>query len=434
MFTPFLEDIRGMLSASFTAKAKRDKLEVLGSAYVEQGYFKLFNFIHPLAEVRADVLFSQKQILFNSLKGAFASGRFFGDGKILFENIQSYPTDINVQFEDINLKFPKNFNTFGSGNISISGNWFPFTLGGNYIVDRGTIAGNLGTGKKDEDEAKQYFLPKLLLEDQFTPLQLDLGVKTANPVTLQKVAPSIVAEVDGLANANIRIQGLLDKPVIRGPISIVSNSILKFQENEFKISTANIEMRGAEDYNPNLYIEAITRKNAYEINLLVQGEALSPEITLSSTPNLPEQDIFSLLALGITSQDFNENVSSTEQFTQSIFQGGAAYLLGNPVGQEIKDRFGWDAQLTPTFDDENNSSVPKIIFSKKLTDKADISASREIGKAPKTDVKLKYQFNPKLSTILSYESTDFSDTTSETNTIDEQNIYGLDFEYRLEFK
>ncbi len=434
LFTPFLEDIRGLLSASFTVKANKDKLEVLGSAYVEQGYFKIFNFIHPLADVRADLLFSQKQILVNSLKGSFASGRFFGDGKILFENIQSYPTDINVQFEDVNLKFPSNFDTYGSGNIYVKGNWFPFTLGGNYIVDRGTIAGNLISGKKEDDETKRYFLPKLLLEDQFNPLQLNLAVKTQNPVTLQKVTPSVIAEIDGQANANIRIQGLLNKPVIKGPISIVSNSILKFQENEFNISTANVEMRGSEDYNPNLYVEAITRKNGYEINLLVQGEALNPEITLSSTPNLPEQDIFSLLALGITSQDFNENVSSSEQFTQSIFQGGAAYLLGNPVGQEIKERFGWDAQLTPTFDDENNSSVPKIIFSKKLSEKADISASREIGKAPKTDVRLKYQFNPKLSTILSYESTDFSDTSSETNTIDEQNIYGLDFEYRLEFK
>ncbi len=436
LFTPFLEDLRGTLSAAFELKAGPKHFEVLGSSFIDKGFFKFYNFPHGLSEVRADLLFSQQQIQVNSLKGSFASGRFFGDGKIEFKGFQDIPIDISVQVEEANLKFPQNYDTYGDATVKISGNWFPFTIGGEYLIQRGSITGTLTQGTGDgSKEAKNEFLPELFLETEFSPLQLDMKVKTLNPVDLQRIKPIVISEVQGRAMADIRIKGPLSDPKIFGPISVLSNSIIDFQENEFKISTATIEMRGQEEVNPNLYVEATTRKNGYEISLLVQGEALNPQVSLTSTPNLPEQDIVSLLALGITSRDLDESVSSTEQLTTSIFQGGAAYLLSNPVQKEIKERFGWDAQIAPTFDDENNTSVPKVLVSRKLSDKADITASRELGKQPKTDVKVKYQLNPKLSIIGSFESTGASETTTTTTTErDEDEVYGLDFEYRLEFK
>src|SRR5690606_27883201 len=142
---------------------------------------------------------------------------------------------------------------------------------------------------------------------------------------------------------------------------------------------------------PSLYITARTRLNEYDIQMLVQGTSSRPEISLTSQPNLPEQEIITLLALGVPSQGTGEGLESTDMARQSTFQISA--LLFSDFGRQFKNQYNFDLQIAPIFDEENNATAHKVTLGRQLTPKLGAVASYEQGKNPKTDVRLKYQVN-----------------------------------------
>ena len=134
LFTPFLEDLQGTLSTSVNIKLGPKDFEMLGSAYIERGYFKSSDFPHPIEEVQADFLFNHRRILLNSARGILADGRVFASGEVEMRGLFDLPAALDIRVENVELEIPENFQTRGSGNLKISGNWFPFTLGGVYLI------------------------------------------------------------------------------------------------------------------------------------------------------------------------------------------------------------------------------------------------------------------------------------------------------------
>ena len=91
-----------------------------GSAYVDKGYIKLRDFNHPFANLRADVIFNDNQILLNSLRTELAGGRAAAEGRLSFEG-KERPLDIRGTFTDVSLNVPDGFRTRGSGTLGIYG-------------------------------------------------------------------------------------------------------------------------------------------------------------------------------------------------------------------------------------------------------------------------------------------------------------------------
>ena len=169
----------------------------------------------------------------------------------------------------------------------------------------------------------------------------------------------------------------------------------------------------------------------YDINLILQGTASNPNFKLSSTPPLEENEIVSLLALGVTPSQLDERVDPSEQATQTSYQLGTA-LLSSPLGKEIKNRFGVDVQISSGFDEVDKKSVPTVTVKKQITDDLSAQASRTIEQIPKNNVKMKYNINQNLSIIGLWDSSEANlaeperDTTSDT--------IGVDLEYKIRFK
>ncbi|MNU00305.1 hypothetical protein D3C72_2433940 [compost metagenome] len=64
-----------------------------------------------------------------------------------------------------------------------------------------------------------------------------------------------------------------------------------------------------------------------------------------------------------------------------------------------------------------------------------VSGSRPVGDSNSYDVKLEYQLNNNLNAIGSYESRDTESDTNQTNSQSEyKSIFGLDLEFKREFK
>lgn len=437
--TPFLSEIRGIMAISLDLVGAADKPRLTGTAYVTKGYAKSKDLIHPFEDFDADVIFNHEKILINHFITQFATGKVLAEGVIEIVGLKNFPTNIRGTFENVNLNIPEGVATRGNGDFKITGNWFPFLFAANYKINDGLITKNFD--EEDPNARAQVrrssFLPQMLLKKEFDALQFDIHTQIEKNL---KVRNNMV---DAEAAGQLNIRGSSSNPNLLGEISLKKGGKLFFRETPFEISTTIFKFTDPKEIDPSIYAAGQARVKQYDINLLIQGTRKKFTINLRSSPDLPEQEIISLLALGLTSAEL-EQASATNRSTRtgqgsgggldSSLVGielGTAILSRNPLGKEIKKKYGFDLKFSSQVDPTDNSSLPKISLSKQWTPKIGTSASRTIGNKVTQDVKLQYQLNNNLSLIGSWEGRGFSEEAGDTTS---QDLLGVDLNYKVEFK
>lgn len=429
LLTPFLEDLRGLVSFAINVRGGPSSAELLGTAYVEKGYVKIFDFPHPIEDIRVDLLFNQKKIVLNTIKTEFGGGRVSGNGAIELKGPKNYPVSVTGQFEKVTVNVPENVRTSGSGSLAFSGSWFPFLLKVDYDVKEGLWAKEFGgDGQSSGSIRRDQFLPELLLQERFVPVVLDLNITFPKGVAIKNEL------VDGRATGQITVKGPPSKPSILGTVIMEKDTKITVKDTQFEVTTANIHFNDPNEINPKLHIAARSRVQEYDINLLIQGTGAKPDFGFTSVPPLANKDIISLLALGTTEASRNNPAFQASPGTQT--QAGPGVNLGvvknNPFSKEIKEKTGFDVQFAPGFDEQ--AAVNKIIVKRQFTNKFGLSGSQALGSKRSSDLEARYQLNDKISGVLSWQNKEEFNSVDKSQTEKDKNQFGLDLEYKFEFK
>ena len=108
----------------------------------------------------------------------------------------------------------------------------------------------------------------------------------------------------------------------------------------------------------------------------------------------------------------------------------------NPLGREIeKLASGWDIQFSSTIDEGTNLAVPQFTVSKKFPNNLEASLNRQEGQQSATELKIKYELNQDVSTVLRLKNSGNTDLVNSLNNLPvEQNQIGVDLEYKKDFK
>lgn len=428
IFTPFLDDLGGPLRVSTTLSGPYHKPQILGSADFSNTFLKLKGFPHPIEKLSGEVLFSQSKILINQLKGQIAGGTLSGDGGITINGIRDLPTSIRLSLENVTFNVPEKVRSSGKADLLFSGRWFPFTLSGNYYVSNALVENEFNQGSTGTDVRQSIYLPKVLREKNFEPILLDLQINLDRNIIVRN------SLIDGSVTGHLQVKGPPGAPLLFGKISTEKQSKLIFKDKVFDIQSGVIQFDDPDEVNPDLYISASSRIAEYDVSLIAQGPAKNLAIRLSSVPPLPEQDIISLIALGVTSSNLDQNVQSRQQAEQLGVEIGGA-VLTKPINKQLESTLGLNLQVTSQYDSTRNISVPKLTLSRRLSDRVKVSGSRPIGDNQSYDLKMEYFLNSNLTAIGSFESRDAQDDTPVQSTQQEsQSIFGIDLEFKREFK
>ncbi|MCB0407753.1 MAG: translocation/assembly module TamB [Bdellovibrionales bacterium] len=448
LLTPFLEDLRGTLSMAIKTQGPIEQPEVVGSAFIENGYVKLEKFPHPFDQIHADLLFNQKNILINAMKATLGGGPVKGEGKISLSSLTEVPVDIRAQFDDISLNIPDGMRTKGSGRIQFTGKNFPYTLKGNYDISYGDITMDFSTGKTKANEIKpSEFLPQFLTKDSFQPLFLNLDIDIKKPVSVRNEL------LDAQAKGKLKVLGTPDSIRLNGAITPLAGGLIKFKDTNFEIVSGYVDFKNSSPENPTIYLDAQAKvtetsinsqtkreeSTNYEVQMLVQGTAPKLNINLESRPPLSNQQIISLLALGMTkATTIDNNYDPNNQSSDGSIASGVigtqlgTQLIGKQLSEPLKERLGVEVKISTSLNTIDNATYPKVIFSKQWTPKWETSASRTIENNPKSDVRFEYKLNDNISFIGLWEGRE--QTTTESKQEIEQNKVGVDVEYKVNFK
>lgn len=435
MFFPFLDDLGGSIQASATVSGSLFKPQILGSLTTNNSFVKIKGLPHPIERIQAEINFSQTRVLVNSIKAQMAGGLVAADGNITINGYRDLPTSIRINLDGVNLNIPDKVRTSGSADLLLSGKWFPFLLSGTYRVSSGIFEREFTdeSGNTLNISRQSIYLPKILRQSTFESLILDVQILFEKSFLVKN------SLVDGSVQGNLQVKGPISNPILLGRLQADKNTRLIFKDKEFEVQTANVLFNNPDEINPDLYVSAQARVSDYDIMILAQGPAKNlKSIRLSSMPPLPEQDIISLLALGITSSRFDSTAQgrSSEQSAQAGYELGFA-IFNQSINKQFQDRLGLNVQVSTFFDSTRNISVPKLTVSRKLSNKVNVSASRTLGSdVSDVEVKLRYLINQNVSAIGSYENSQtLQGGQGLNNTVRaKENVFGLDLEFRKEFK
>ncbi len=449
--TPFLEDLRGLLELRCDIRGSMDQLQLIGSAYINDGDARLKNIPHTLNNLKMEVLFSEENIILTDLSGQLTTGQFHANGQIAVEGWRNLPTKILATANNITLHVPEGITTQGDAQIEVSGSWFPFLLKGTYHVNQARVEKEFEDDIPDTSlQRYAYLLPKSLFKKKNSAFIWDMHAFFQSDAT---IANSLV---EGEFFGDLKLLGPLDNPYFDGTIHFKRDSILKFRDTPFNIISASLRFPPEQqEVNPVVSLVANAQVKQYDINISIQGTSEDHNITFESNPSLPERDIISLIALGFTTTEEDEGrISSGERMRQQTVNYAGNYagrLTG--VGKALKETAGVEMNFSSSSEEsEDFEDIPKVTFKKQWGQRLSTSVSRHLGSAanpddldtvrevPTSDVKVEYQLDDNFSLVGIWENRKrhLLDRTQADypvdNNVERESIFGIDLKYEIEFK
>lgn len=424
--TPFLNDVRGLFTFQSNITINSKSFEALGTAKVTEGFAKLNDFPVPFEKIDADFSFSQNRIAINRFRSEFGGGLIRGSGNISINGVQNIPVRIESVVDNANIQLSKGLELLTSGNLILSGNWFPYILKGNLDVKKGLISqDNTETKYKIR---KSYLLPDVLKKQEVNPIELDISASLIGR-NIKVINEFVNTSIAG----RLQITGNPTKPTLTGNITQADKGFIQFNENRFDIDNMNVIFDHDQSMNPSLYVLANTRVKEYDVTMTVGGTLQDIQPSFTSQPPLNEADIITLLTLGYTQAALADEQGDNAGSGNAIGLG-SAIINRNPLNKEIEDKTGISLRFNSAVDSsDENITVPKVEVSKKWGSRLETKASRTFGKTLKNDAKVQYKINDKVSVIGSWEYENSTDN-SEFNNADKEDVFGVDLEYKIEFK
>ncbi|MCY4643678.1 MAG: translocation/assembly module TamB domain-containing protein [Bacteriovoracales bacterium] len=374
-----------------------------------------------------------EKINFKKFKGKIGGGDLNISGNILMK-IPFPIFNLKYSLDNAKIRFLRKTNVWLSSKGEVKGNKAPYSIKSSVSLINGSVFDEFSKFiSKSEKKYLNPYIPKTKKKMEIDFFLIDLKLSTIRPLLIK----NRLLEMSTHARADI--SGNIFNPVLRGQIDLVPGTgKFYFRNNDFILKKGFAKLGGNENNDILLDFTGVSKIRNYDVTLRIVGDLDNFKIELDSRPSLPEEEILSLLALGITKSS-TSHLSDQDREAVTSLGLGTLILDRFRVNQELKSVFGINLSLTPEvveteknyFNDDSqlkDKNSTKISVNKRLTENVSIKASSTIGRdiVQKREMNINYNINKNLSLEGIYELKD-------EDQVEESDSLGTDVKFRIEF-
>ncbi len=294
------------------------------------------------------------------LRGSGArGGRFSVGGSVQLEGAQA--VDLALRLDGLVVSDPQLFEAGVSGTAAFTGALAGERLvSGDLTIDGAEIripsTGLGGPGyvppgivHRNESAASQLTRERagLMRDDaaraEARPIRLDLTLDAPNRVFIR--GRGLDAELGG----SLRLTGTTRDVIQIGEFGLIRGR-LDLLGNRFTLTEGYASLQG--EFTPFVRLVATTDSGGVSTSIALEGEASAPQITFSSVPELPEEEVVSRLI-------FDRELASLSAFQAAQLASALATLSGrggNGLMERLRSSVGLD-DLDITTDEDGNAAV-----------------------------------------------------------------------------
>ena len=193
---------------------------------------------------------------------------------------------------------------------------------------------------------------------------------------------------------DVRLRGALTRPAVTGSVEAVRGT-LDILGKRFKLSEGNITFDGGWPVSPVLNIVMQYVASAITADITVSGPASGPEITLSSEPEMPQDEILSQVM-------FNQSAGSLSHVQALQLAAGAAELAGFGGGGVMdfgRRLLGLDVlrlNSENSTDAEDESTRTSLEMGTYVRDNVYVGVQQGLGRESETEAVVEIELTPGL--------------------------------------
>ncbi len=409
----FFRDVRSSGAARLAASVRGTLAQPVfsGSASVVNGRIRHFSLPHSLDAINGTVSFDASGLRMDNLTARMGGGLVIFGGRIGMKGYLPGDLSLTAIGEGMRLRYPEGFSSLVDADLSLRGTIAAPLLSGTVTMRSGAYtrrfdpsaglfglgAVGTGAGSVSSGTAVSGF-----------PLRFDLRILA--PSTL-RVSNNVA---DLTANADLRLTGTYDKPVLLGRAE-VERGWLIFEGNRFVVTRGTIDFNNPTTIEPFFDLAAETRVQVpgqtYHATISAAGTPERFTWDASSDPPLPRVEVLSLL-LG-EGADSNPELSALQRGQRAereLFAAAGSRLLATPLSAplgRVGEQLGIDTvQITPLIGEMSTiqtlNPAARVTIGKRVSSRVYVTFSQAIG-AGHTDqiILVEYDQSDRLGWILS---------------------------------
>ncbi len=327
-FVPALERVDGNLALDVNAGGTIGQPSLSGSADMKINVARFSNPTLPtVSNFNARLVFARDRLDFEQFKGELAGGPFTVAGRITFPKLTEPTFDLRLRADAVLVARNDNLTARSDADIRITGPLAGATVAGNVAITNSQFLKNIDLipigvpGRPPPAPQPPADTPDLSFPTP--PLRdwkFDLAIKTKDPFLIRGNL------ANGGALVDMRLTGTGLKPLLAGSVRLQNvEATLPFSRLE--INQGFIYFNPQDPFNPGLDLQGTSLIRDYTVRVYIYGTANAPEAVFTSEPPLPQEEIITLLATGVT----REQLASGG----NVLAGRALILLGQSLYQKV---------------------------------------------------------------------------------------------------
>ena len=319
-------DSRGSAQINASFEGTLDRPRINGRVHIENASARVADFPTGLSAMQGDLVFDASRLYFENLSAESGGGTLRLTGSVNYAE-KPLRYDVNVRSDRVRIRYPEGMSWLAGGTLRLTGTTTNAVLSGRVVVERVTLTQGLQVAGMLVS-AKEGITGPTTTSSYLRNLQFDVEGLSAPDARMEWPGAQLQAE------ANLRVRGTWEHPILLGHIHILSGD-LNFSGNRYRVSRGDLNFANPFRLDPVLNVEATTMIEQYEISLNFNGPASKLTLAYRSDPPLPTADIITLLALGQTT---GEAAARSGGATAPSSSSNASAILSEAVSSQLGGR------------------------------------------------------------------------------------------------
>lgn len=334
--------VSGTLSGNIEVAGELGKPAIKGRIDLTSGGLEMKDAgIPAITGVGLSVDLALDRITLKDLKASVAGGALQGGGSLAIDNGKPGALDFRVRGSHLPLKRDDSLILRANADLRLAGTLEQAELSGTVgVVDslfyRDIELLPIGTPFTAPSAASLPRIdapanPASSVPEPFRNWGLNVRVRTENPFLIRGNIAT------GRVDVNLRVGGTVGAPAPDGEVKISDfQAALPF--TTLRVRSGTVRFSPATGLDPVLEIRGLAEPRPYRVSVFVYGTASDPQLVLTSTPPLPENEIMTLLATGTTTTGLENPQAASSRamqlFAEELRRGRFA------VGKQLRPLLG----------------------------------------------------------------------------------------------
>jgi translocation and assembly module TamB len=373
-----------------------DDPRITGRIHIENANARVVDFPTGLSAIKGDFLFDATRIQFDNLTAQAGGGTLNLSGTINYTE-RPIRYDITARSDSTRIRYPEGMSWLTAGTLRLSGTTDGGLLSGRVTIERVTLTQGL-------ESAGALVSTKAGISGPSTSstflrnLQFDIEAVSTPDARMQWPGAELEAE------ANLRVRGTWEHPIILGHIHVLAGDLL-FHGNRYKVTRGDINFANPFRLDPVINVEATTTIQQYEITLNFTGPSSKLSLAYRSDPPLPGNDIVTLLAVGQTSSEGTSRSAGNAQSSTASASALLSEAVSSQVGGRLEKLFGItnfrvDPALTTVGSTgANQNAAARVTVQQQVTRDMTVTYVSNVGSTQEQVIQVEYNVNRNISIV-----------------------------------